>query len=170
MIRAELARLRRQPAALFAWCALLLVPSLAGVVFSSVVIAPVHLVAAFLAADRLAGGLRTVCRSAALRRSLGGSDWELRLIHLVIPALGTLLWTALTAAALKALPLSCAALSVVGALAVVYRIATRPPMDYTSLLVDFGFGLVPVNLIRQVSRGPALLIVLCAIQVSIASS
>jgi hypothetical protein len=56
-----------------------------------------------------------------------------------------------------------AALLPVGILAAGYRAATRPPMSYGGAAVDTPFGLIPVDLIRQLTRGPdALGLVLLA--------
>jgi hypothetical protein len=170
LLRAELARVRRRPSAVLVWSGLLLVPYLAGLIFSGLVAAPVHLLGTFLAADRFAGGLRTVCRSSALRFALGGSDQDLRLVHLLLPAGAAVAWGALAAPALPAHVLLTAAISAVGAVVVIYRMATRPPMDYASPMLATPFGVVPVNLLRQVARGPALLIVLGAAQIFIAGS
>jgi hypothetical protein len=170
LLRAELARVRRRPSAVLVWSGLLLVPYLAGLIFSGLVAAPVHLLGTFLAADRFAGGLRTVCRSSALRFALGGSDQDLRLVHLLLPAGAAVAWSALAAPALPAHVLLTAAISAVGAVVVIYRMATRPPMDYASPMLATPFGVVPVNLLRQVARGPALLIVLGAAQIFIAGS
>ncbi len=77
-----------------------------------------HLVGAYLAADRLTGGLRTVCRSPGLRRALGGNETTVRLAHLVVPALGTALWWLATAPVGGGLPAVLQAVLVGGVLAV----------------------------------------------------
>jgi hypothetical protein len=165
LVQAELRRLVRRPGALVAWGGLVLaqyavavaVPSIAGVT---------HLIGAYLAADRLAGGLRTVCRSPGLRRALGGSESQLRLAHLVVPALGTVLWWLATRPAGGG-PLHMSGLEsvlVVGVIAAVYRAATRPPMAYGGTAFETPFGLIPVDLIRQITRGPDILAVLIIVQ------
>jgi hypothetical protein len=124
-----------------------------------------HVVAAFLATDRLAAGLRFVCRSPAMRRMLGLPDRTLRLAHLVFPAAGAVLWCAVTTAFTPDVSVLNGIVSAVGAVAVVYRIATRPPVDHGAAIVDFGvFGPTPLGLIVQLSRGPALLSVLAVVQ------
>jgi len=165
-VLADVARLRRYPAAVAVWAALLPVPFFAAVSLPPIAVGPVQLLAAYLAADRLAGGLRTIAGSAALRRSLGGTDASLKVIHLVLPAVGAIVWCALTSFALPLAPSVTVVISAAGAVLVVYAMATRPPMDYGGggAIFETGFGAVPVNLIRQLLRGPALLVGLGALQ------
>jgi len=42
--------------------------------------------------------------------------------------------------------------------------ATRPPMDYAGPMLDSPFGSIPVNLVRQLVRGPAILVAIAALQ------
>jgi hypothetical protein len=163
-VLADLARLRRYPATIAVWVALLPVPFFAAVSLPPIAVGPVQLLAAYIAADRLAGGLRTISGSNALRRSLGGTDTSLKAIHVVLPAFGAVVWCALTAVALPIAPVPTAVISAVGAVIVVYAMATRPPMDYGNAVFDSPFGTIPVNLIRQLIRGPALLVGLAALQ------
>ena len=74
------------------------------------------------------------------------------------------MWCALTAAALPIAPVPTAVISALGAVIVVYAMATRPPMDYAGANFDSPFGSIPVNLVRQLVRGPALLVGLAALQ------
>ncbi|MEV6711199.1 DUF6297 family protein [Lentzea sp. NPDC051208] len=161
-------RLRRSPNAALVWAALLPAPALVSVGWEGAVVPAVHLVAAFLATDRLAAGLKFVCRSPAMRRALGLPDRQLRLAHLVFPAAGAILWCAVTAAFTPHVSAVNALVSAVGAVAVVYRIATRPPIDYGAAIIDFGvFGPTPLGLMVQFSRGPALLAVLGLVQLAL---
>jgi hypothetical protein len=163
-VLADLVRLRRYPATVVVWVALLPVPFFAAVSLPPIAVGPVQLLAAYVAADRLAGGLRTITGSAALRRALGGTDGSLKAVHLVLPAVGAVVWCLLTAPALPIAAVSTTAISAVGAVITVYAMATRPPMDYTTPVFDSPFGSIPVNLIRQLLRGPALLVGLAALQ------
>ncbi|MGM1057995.1 DUF6297 family protein [Saccharothrix sp. Mg75] len=168
VLRAELVRLRRGGAAVSTWAGLAVVPYAAAQVLPGAAVGAVHLVAAFLATERLAAGLRAVARSAALRRALGGTDREQRLLHLVVPASGALVWCAVTFPALPVAAPVLVVVSAVGAVAVTYRMATRPDVDYASAgVVDTPYGLVPVNVVRQVMRGPGLLLVLVVVQVAV---
>lgn len=163
LLQVEIRRLGRRPGALIAWGGLVLaqyavavaVPSMAGVA---------HLVGAYLAADRLAGGLRTVCGSPGLRRAIGGDEATVRLIHLVVPAVGTLLWWLVTRPVGGGPGAGLEGVLIVGVIAAVYRAATRPPMGYGGFTIETPFGLIPVNLIRQIIRGPDILAVLIIVQ------
>lgn len=158
-------RLRRSPNAVLVWAALLPVPALVALGGEPDVAPAVHLVAAFLATDRLAAGLKFVCRSPAMRRALALPDRELRLAHLAFPAAGALLWCAITTAFTPHVSVVNGIVSTVGAVAVVHRIATRPPVDYGAAIVSFGmYGPTPAGLIVQLSRGPALLTALAVLQ------
>ncbi|HLL66328.1 MAG TPA: DUF6297 family protein [Micromonosporaceae bacterium] len=156
LLQAEVRRVRRHRPELAAYALLLLVPY-AAAVFSPTTAEIVRIVAGYLAANRLAAGLRTVSGSPALRRALGGSDRSLHLVHLIVPAAGLALWWPLAAAAVPlGHPLS-ALLVPAGVLAAVYRTATRPQLVYGGAMVDTPFGLIPVDLLRQMFRGPDVL-------------
>ncbi len=64
----------------------------------------VQVIAAFLAADRFAGGLRGIARSAGLRRAIGGTDASLKLTHLLVPAAAAILFWLATVPAVGAGP------------------------------------------------------------------
>src|SRR4029453_13636868 len=91
LVQADLRRQVRRPSVPLLWAVLVLAqyatavaaPSIAGIA---------QIVGAYLAADRLTGGRRMVCRSPGLRRAIGGSDRTVKLAHLVVPAVGTVLW------------------------------------------------------------------------------
>ncbi|QSB13256.1 hypothetical protein JQS43_16670 [Natronosporangium hydrolyticum] len=163
LLQAELRRLGRRPGALAAWGMLLLAMYAVGAALPSA--APIaQILLAFLAGDRLAGGLRTVSRSAGLRRVLGGSETELRLVHFVVPALGTAGWFLLS---LPAVPLSVGWLDgvlLLGVVVAVYRFATRRLVSYSGAVVDTPAGLMPVDIMGQLLRGLALLAVLVFVQ------
>jgi hypothetical protein len=130
-------------------------PSVAGVA---------HVIGAYLAADRLTGGLRTLSRSPGLRRALGGSEPELRLVHLVVPAVGAALWWLITVPVGGAHLGGVEILLVAGVVGAVYRAATRPPMVHGGAVVETPFGLIPVDLLRQLTRGLDVLAVLVIAQ------
>jgi hypothetical protein len=46
----------------------------------------------------------------------------------------------------------------------VYRSATRPPMRYGGATIDTPFGLIPIDLLRQLTRGFDVLAVAIIIQ------
>jgi hypothetical protein len=164
LLAAELRRLTRSRPELATWAALLLAPYALAAVLPPVWVPVVQLVAATLAADRLAGGLRTVCRGAAIRRALGGSDRQLRLTHLVLPAVAALVWSALSLpSVLSAGPLLGVLYPAAGATVVIYRMATRRSMDYNAAAtLDPHLGILPIGLFGQLVRGPDVLLVLAA--------
>ncbi|MCS7477528.1 DUF6297 family protein [Umezawaea endophytica] len=162
LLRADLLRHTRHPLGALVFLGLLPVPYLAGHLTAPPVVAVVQLGCLFLVADRFARGLRLVSGSAALRRALGGSDPELRLLHLVLPATTALLWTLAT----PVVPAGHLALSAVGAVAAVYRGATKPPMAYDSPLLDTPMGTMPIGLIARLLRGPGLLVVVAVVHLS----
>ena len=163
LLQADLRRQWRRRSDLFVWAAMILVPY-ATAVFAPPAVGSVRIVAGFIAVERLASGLRTVCRSPALRRALGGTDASLRLIHLVVPAVGLAVWWSATVPA-GAAPASylVTTLLTAGLLGAVYRTATRKPMSYDGGLADSPFGLIPVNLLRQSLRGPDVVALLVLI-------
>jgi hypothetical protein len=158
LIRTDLARVVRMPTGLLVWAALLPVPYGAHLMGLTAYLPALQVIVAFVAVDRLASGLRVIARSPAVRRALGGSDLLLTLAHLVVPTTGAVIWTAVTALTVPAISPLTATISAAGAVLVTYRIATRPPLDYQSGMVDFGIlGPTPIGLIMQLLRGPALL-------------
>ncbi|MGW7532486.1 DUF6297 family protein [Amycolatopsis sp. NPDC054798] len=170
LARADFVRVRRTWSGLAVWAGLLPLPYLAEAIVTPVALPAVHVITAFLAADRLAGGLRIISRSPALRRMLGGSDRQLTLAHLVLPATGAVVWCAATAPALPNAALLVCVLSAIGAVLVIYRMATRPPIEYATPTLELGFGTggVPIWLSIQLSRGPALLLALAWAQTALA--
>ncbi|MEU8421731.1 DUF6297 family protein [Micromonospora sp. NPDC048835] len=163
LLQADVRRLRRHPSAVLVWAVLvgvqyaaaLALPGLAGAT---------QVVFAYLAANRLTGGLRAVSRSPGLRRALGGSDNLLRGIHVVVPAVGAGLWWLSTLPSVEPGPAWLAPTLALGVVAAAFRAGTRPPIDYGGATVNTPFGMIPVDLLRQGSRGPALLAVLVLVQ------
>ncbi len=158
LLQAEIRRLGRRPSVPVVWGVLALAPYAVALVAPSLVDA-VRIVACYLAVDRLAGGLRTISRSAPLRRALGGDDTELRIAHLLLPAFGLSLWWALTEPAAGGTLSALSTLLALGVLGAVYRAAGRRPISYSGTAVDTPFGLLPLDLLRQLFRGPDVLAV-----------
>jgi hypothetical protein len=163
LLQADLVRQLRRRADVFGFVALALAPY-AVAVFAPAAAGPIRIVAAYLAVDRLAGGLRAVARSAPLRRILGGTDQELKYIHLVVPAVGLVVWWLATSWAAPAVPSIVEALLLLGILGAVYRTATRPPMAYDVDIADSPLGPVPTTLLRRLVRGPDLVAVLVLLE------
>ncbi|WP_327644002.1 DUF6297 family protein [Micromonospora zamorensis] len=163
LLQADVRRLRRHPSAVLIWAALI------GVQYAAALALPglagaAQVVFAYLAVDRLTGGLRSVSRSPGLRRALGGSDTLLRGIHVVVPAIGAGLWWLLTLPTVDPGPAWLAPTLAVGVVLAAFRAGTRPPINYGGATVNTPFGMIPVDLMRQGSRGPALLAVLVLVQ------
>jgi len=163
LLQSELRRVGRHPSALAWWAALVLalyavaaaLPAVAG---------SAQVIGAYVAAERLAGGLRAVSRSAGLRRSLGGGDVGLKLTHLLLPTVAVAAWWLATLPAVGTGPLWLPYLLVAGVAVAVYRSATRGPMTYGGAVAETPFGTVPVDLIRQVIRGVDVVAALVAVQ------
>ena len=169
LLRADLRRAARAPGALPGALGLLVVPYAAAGVLPAPLVPAVTTVAAYLVANRYAAGLRAVSRAPALRRTLGGSDRVLTLLHLVVPLAAATAWTALVLPALLPARAVAIALIPMGAVAVTQRVATRDVPAYGGVLFEPGFGAaVPVDLIRGLLRGVALLAVLAGVQVLLA--
>jgi hypothetical protein len=107
-------------------------------------------------------GLRELCADPALARMLGADDRGLRLPLTVIPVVAAVVTTVLTAplAAMNPTPM---ALVLIGAVTAMYRIRTRAPLTYDGLILETGFGQVPVDLIRQKIRGTDAIVVAAAL-------
>lgn len=156
LLEAEVRRQLRRPGALAIWAGLalaqyalsLVAPSLAG---------PGRLILAYVATNRLASGLRSVGRSPGLRRALGGQEGRVRLVHLVVPALGAALWWLVTMPAGDPGLGGAGFVLVSGVVTATHRSATRPPLDYGGAVMETPLGLVPVELIMQLARGPDVL-------------
>jgi hypothetical protein len=155
LVRADLRRQARRPGGVLAWAGLAVVPYAMTLVAPGGA-APARVVAGFLATERLCAGLRTVCRSAALRRLLGGSDLLLRLSHLPVPAVALALWWPATLPASPTKPAWAEPLLAAGVLAAAYRAAGRRPTRYDGAAVDTPFGIVQPDLVTQIVRGPDL--------------
>jgi hypothetical protein len=158
LLQAELRRQLRRPGALGAWAALILVQYAVAIVAPSAA-GVIHVVTAYLAANRLTGGLRTLSKSPGLRRAIGGDETRVRLTHLVVPTLGVALWWVLTWPAGGAHVPVADLLVTLCVVAAAYRAATRPPMSYGGAVMETPFGLFPIELVVQLARGPDLLAV-----------
>lgn len=165
LIQAELRRLTRHTGAVGSWAALLLTMYAVAVALPAAA-GTWQVILGFLATCRLTGGLRSVGRSPRLRRTLGGADIVLRLAHLVVPAAGATIWY------LASLPLVRPAVSIVdvvlllGIVAAAYRAGTRPPMEHGGVLVDTPMGMMSIDVVRQVIRGPDLVAVMVIAEMS----
>jgi hypothetical protein len=178
LLRADLRRLGRQPDRVVGWAALAVVPYVVAAVADPIWVAVAQVLAGALAVGRLTAGLRTVSDQPGLRRMLRIDDRSLHMLHALLPAVGAVVWMAVTAPALVAAgdpalsgtaaagepALGAAVAAAVGALAAAVRGATRPPLNYGSVVVpDVGFGAAPVGLIAQVLRGADVALLLAGL-------
>lgn len=167
LLQADLRRQARRPAGAARWAALLLVPYACALLLPDFVHGA-RLVTGYLAVGGLAAGLRALCRSAVLRRTVGGSDRAVVAAHLVLPGAAVVLWWLLTMPAVGPLGVLLDLLLPAGVLGAVLRGARRPPMAYDGLVLDTPAGLIPADLVRQAVRGPDLVAVLVLGQVLLA--
>jgi hypothetical protein len=177
LVRADLRRLVRQPGRVVGWAALAVVPYVVAAVAAPIWVAAAQVLAGAIAVGLLTPGLRTVADQPGLRRALGLEDRQLLALHALVPAAGAVLWAVLTAPALAAVAGAAATGAVpgdpavgaslaaaIGALAAAARAATRPPLQYGSVVSgDVGFGSAPVGLLAQVLRGADIALVLAGL-------
>jgi Family of unknown function (DUF6297) len=106
-----------------------------------------------------AGTLRQLAANPGLGAQFAPRDRWLSVASLGACLLASAAWTAIVMPGLGG-GVALAALIAVGLTAAVYRTVTRPPLDYCGPLVPTPFGDLPLDLWRQVFRGPLLLAVL----------
>lgn len=160
MLDAEARRLVRHRTPLVTYAAMVGLPYVCAIVLTPVPVTLVRVLAGYVATNALAAGLRTVSRSAALRRSLGRSDGWLRSVHLVVPAVGALIFVDATAWSGRSFTPEFDVVLAAGLVLAALRSATRPPLVYDTAWLVTPLGVVPVGLITQIIRGPDVAIVL----------
>jgi hypothetical protein len=156
LLHAELARLARRPTALGVMGGLALAQFAIAVVAPSMA-AIVRTILAYFVAGRFTRGLRVIATSPGLCRAIGGSEKTLRRVHIVVPAVMTALWWALTWRSVVAAALLTEVALLAGVVAAAYRSATRRPIRYDGALIETPLGMIPIDLILQLARGPDLL-------------
>lgn len=108
------------------------------------------------------GGLRELCDDAGLRAMLGGGDRMLRLPLMVVPGVVGVVVAVATVPLVASNPI-LTVVALTGALWAVHRVRTSPHVTYDGLIVETGYGQVPVDLIRQKLRGADVLAVTAAL-------
>ncbi|MBY6677974.1 hypothetical protein HQ314_13695 [Rhodococcus sp. BP-332] len=156
LVRSDLMRHRRNtmlPAVLVTGLGLVLAASAVSMPYWAGV---VGLLVGYVATSAASIGFRDMLADRSLRFSLALPDRTMAGAFLVVPSL-----VALTVAVTVAAAVSWWAGIVVGSttLIAVVRSRTAPPRVYDGLAVVTMFGTVPVDVIRQVLRGPGLLLV-----------
>ncbi len=161
LARSEWARLRRRPylavraaAAAAVWWGCR--PMLHGPALAAVAV-----IAGYCLVLPMAGTLRQLAANPGLRAQFTPRDRWLSLTSLAVCLLASAVWTAVVMPGLGG-GTALASLLTAGLTAAAYRTATRPPLDYTGPLVPTPFGDYPLDLWRQVFRGPLLLAVITA--------
>ena len=166
--RSEWARLRRRP-----WLAL---RAAAGAVvwwgcrpvLPAPALAALALVAGYFLLLPLAGTLRQLASGPGLRAQFAGEDRWLSRASVGTTVLGVAAWAAVTIPGLAASGGAVLAIIVTaGITAAICRTVTRPPLDYSKPPVPTPFGDIPLDLYRQLARGPLLLAVLILVVVLI---
>jgi hypothetical protein len=160
LLRADLRRLGRQPDRVVGWAALAVVPYVVAAVADPIWVAVAQVLAGALAVGRLTAGLRTVSDQPGLRRMLRIDDRSLHMLHALLPAVGAVVWMAVTAPALVAAgdpALSGTAAAGEPALGAAVAAAVG------ALAAAVGFGAAPVGLIAQVLRGADVALLLAGL-------
>ena len=159
LARSEWARLRRRPylavraaVAAVAWWGCR--PVLHGPALAAVAV-----IAGYCLVLPIAGTLRQLTANPALRVQFAPRDRWLSLASLAACLLASATWTTIVAPGLGG-GIALAALIAAGLTAAAYRTVTRLPLDYSGPLVPTPFGDYPLDLWRQIFRGPLLLAVL----------
>ncbi len=164
--RSEWARLRRRPnlavraavAAIVWWGCRPVVPGPA--------LAALALIAGFFLVLPLAGTLRQLASGPGLRAQFATGDRWLRRASVGVCLIGVAIWAAVIIPGLASSHRTVLAILITaGITAAVCRAVTRPPLDYTKPPVPTPFGDVPLDLWRQVLRGPLLLATLILVVV-----
>ncbi|NNH68960.1 ABC transporter permease [Nocardia uniformis] len=158
IIRIDLLQHRRRPSTFVFAVAVVAAVWLVTDIGTPILIAFAQLGALLAVTLAFSAGLRDLCADADLRVLLGAPDYVLRLPFLVIPMGAALLATAAIAAVPESEP-AALVISLVGAVSAAYRLRTRPSLSYDGLLLETGYGHVPIDLIRQLMRGPDALLV-----------
>ena len=129
-------------------------------------LAAVALITGYCLVLPVAGTLRQLAANPGLRAQFAPRDRWLSFASLAACLLASATWTAIVAPGLGG-GIALAALIAAGLTAAAYRTVTRPPLDYSGPLVPTPFGDYPLDLWRQILRGPLLLAVLIAVTAAI---
>jgi Family of unknown function (DUF6297) len=166
--RSEWARLRRRPylavriavAAVVWWGCRPVIPGPA--------LAVLALILGYFLVLPLAGTLKQLASGPALRAQFASHDRWLGRASMAVCLLGVAVWVAITVPGLagKDQPV-LAVIATAGITAAIGRTVTRPPLDYSKPPVPTPFGDLPLDLWRQLLRGPLLLAVLILVVVRV---
>ena len=166
LARSEWARLRRRPSLAVRAAVAAVVWWGCRPVLSAPALAAVAVITGYCLILPVAGTLRQLAANPGLRAQFTPRDRWLSLASLTACLLASATWTAMVAPGLGS-GIALAALIAAGLTAAAYRTVTRPPLDYNAPLVPTPFGDYPLDLWRQILRGPLLLAALIAVTVAI---
>jgi hypothetical protein len=166
VVRSEWARLRRRPRLAVRAAAAAVVWWGCRPVLHGPALAAVAVVIGYCLVLPVAGTLRQLAANPGLRAQFAPRDRWLSLASLAACLLASATWTAVVAPGLGG-GIALAALIAAGLTAAAYRTVTRPPLDYNGPLVPTPFGDYPLDLWRQVLRGPLLLTALTALTAAV---
>jgi hypothetical protein len=169
LARSEWMRLRRRPYLAVRAAAAAVVWWGCRPVLHGPALAAVAVVTGYCLVLPVAGTLRQLAANPGLRAQFAPRDRWLSFASLAACLLASVVWTAIAAPGLGG-GMTLAAAIAAGLTAAVYRTVTRPPLDYSGTLVaPTPFGDLPLDLWRQLFRGPLLLAVLIAVTAAIAA-
>lgn len=166
LARSEWTRLRRRPYLAGRAAAAAVVWWGCRPVLHGPALAAVAVVAGYCLVLPVAGTLRQLAANPGLRAQFAPRDRWLSFASLAACLLASATWTAIVTPGLGG-GMALAAVIAAGLTAAAYRTVTRPPLDYSGPLVPTPFGDLPLDLWRQLFRGPLLLAVLIAVTATI---
>jgi hypothetical protein len=162
LARSEWARLRRRPSLAVRAMAAAVVWWGCRPVLPGPVLVGLAVVTGYFLVLPVAGTLRQLAADPGLRAQFVPRDRWLSIASLSACLLASVAWTAVVAPVLGGGPVLAIVLAA-GLTVAVYRTVTRPPLDYSSPLVTTPFGDYPLDLYRQLIRGPLELAVLVVV-------
>lgn len=162
LIRIDALRHVRRPQSLVVAAGAVCTGWVLSAVLSPIAAAWMHLALVFGMCMIFSAGLRELCADTALAVMLGADDRLLRLPLTVVPVVAAVVTMVLTGP-LVAMNLTMMALVLTGAVTAMYRSRTRAPLTYDGLVLETGFGPVPVDLIRQKIRGTDAVVLAAAL-------
>jgi Family of unknown function (DUF6297) len=160
LIRAEWARIRRQPGPIVGAVVVGLVWWGCRPVLSGPALACLALVGGYCVVLPMTSTLRQLAASPGLRSQFAPHDRGLAGASTAVCVLAALLWAAVVLPGIMPWSATVAVILVLGLIAAVYRTVTRPALDYSAPPVMTPLGPLPLELWRQVVRGPLLLLML----------
>jgi hypothetical protein len=162
LARSEWVRLRRRPSLAVRTAAAAVVWWGCRPVLHGPALAAIAVVTGYCLVLPVAGTLRQLTANPGLRAQFVPRDRWLSFASLAACLLASIAWTVIVAPGLGG-GVMLAVLIAAGVTAAVYRTVTRSPLDYCGPLVPTPFGDLPLDLWRQVFRGPLLLATLTAV-------